>query len=177
MSESCIATYPGDFAQALIALDATSSVEGPGGAGADPFAEPARAAWRHDPSLRRPWSSSELITAFGHAGDTVRRAARCTLKSATASFFEFALASAAVALDIAGGAVREARIALGGVATVPWRASKPRPCRPAGSTTTCSPPRPTRPSRARRARAQRLQDRAWQAHARARATSGRRLEI
>jgi xanthine dehydrogenase YagS FAD-binding subunit len=35
--------------------------------------------------------------------------------------YEFALASAAVALDLDGAAVREARIALGGVATVPWR--------------------------------------------------------
>ena len=41
--------------------------------------------------------------------------------------YEFALASAAVALDLDGGMVREARIALGGVATVPWRATRRRP--------------------------------------------------
>src|SRR5262249_58979038 len=36
--------------------------------------------------------------------------------------YEFALASAAVALDLVDGKVRDARIALGGVATIPWRA-------------------------------------------------------
>ncbi len=40
--------------------------------------------------------------------------------------YEFALASAAVALDLADGMVRNARIALGGVATVPWRAHRPK---------------------------------------------------
>jgi xanthine dehydrogenase YagS FAD-binding subunit len=43
--------------------------------------------------------------------------------------YEFALASAAVALDQQNGAVRNARIALGGVATVPWRAWPIQPTR------------------------------------------------
>jgi xanthine dehydrogenase YagS FAD-binding subunit len=44
-------------------------------------------------------------------------------RSAPKRAYEFALASAAVALDIEDQVVREARIALGGVATVPWRAT------------------------------------------------------
>ena len=85
--------------------------------------------------------------------------------------YAFALASAAVALDVNGGTIRDARVALGGVATKPWRA------REAERALIGQPPRRGGISRRRgrgavgrgAADAQRLQDRARETHARARA--------
>ena len=63
----------------------------------------------------------ELITAFRvPAGAWTRRS--LYLKIRDRDSYEFALASAAIALDLEGGRVKQARIALGGVATKPWRA-------------------------------------------------------
>jgi xanthine dehydrogenase YagS FAD-binding subunit len=120
VSDACIATYPGDFAQALIALDATVDVLGANGARTIPFAA----------LHRQPGDAPEIETALA-PGDLIAAffvpAARWTrrslyLKIRDRQSYEFALASAAVALDLDDGVVREARIALGGVATVPWRA-------------------------------------------------------
>ena len=63
----------------------------------------------------------DVLTSFNvPAGPWTRRS--LYLKIRDRSSYEFALASAAVALDLAQGKVRDVRIALGGVATVPWRA-------------------------------------------------------
>ena len=71
---------------------------------------------------KRCFAPGDLITAFFvPAGPWTRRS--LYLKIRDRESYEFALASAAVALDLQGGVVREARIALGGVATMPWRAS------------------------------------------------------
>ena len=119
-SDDCIATYPGDFAQALIALDATVRVFGPAGTRVFPFADLHRMPGK-TPNLETNLGPGEMITAFNvPAGPWTRRS--LYLKIRDRQSYEFALASAAVALDVAGGVVREARIALGGVATVPWRA-------------------------------------------------------
>ena len=119
-SDACIATYPGDFAQALIALDATIDVVGPDGARTMPVAELHRLP-DAQPHLETRLEPGEIITAIEvPAGPWTRRS--LYLKIRDRQSYAFALASAAVALDIADGAVREARIALGGVATVPWRA-------------------------------------------------------
>jgi xanthine dehydrogenase YagS FAD-binding subunit len=119
-SEHCIATYPGDFAQALIALDASVDVIGPNGARSIPFATLHR---RPDdrPDQETTLRPGDLIVSFMvPAGPWTRRS--LYLKVRDRQSYEFALASAAVALDFEADAVREARIALGGVATVPWRA-------------------------------------------------------
>jgi xanthine dehydrogenase YagS FAD-binding subunit len=121
-SENCIATYPGDFAQALIALDAVVDVAGPSGSRAIPFARLHKLPG-DDPSIETTLQPSDLITAFVIPPTPFARRS-LYLKIRDRESFEFALASAAVALDFAGGAVREARIALGGVATVPWRAKE-----------------------------------------------------
>lgn len=121
-SEHCIATYPGDFPQALIALEATVELVGPEGARAVPFAGFHRLpADRPDQeTILRP---GELITGFTvPAGPWTRRS--LYLKVRDRQSYEFAVASAAVALDLRDGVVREARIALGGVATVPWRSGE-----------------------------------------------------
>jgi xanthine dehydrogenase YagS FAD-binding subunit len=119
-SDSCIATYPGDFAQALIALDASVEVRGARGARTMKFAELHRLPGR-TPDVETVLSPGELITAFVLPRAAWTRRSRY-LKIRDRESYEFALASAAVVLDIADGKVREARIALGGLATTPWRA-------------------------------------------------------
>ena len=117
-SDSCIATYPGDFAQALIALDAAVEISGKSGARSMPFAQLHQPPG-NTPQIETTLQPGELISGFAIDGRWPRS---IYLKIRDRQSYEFALASAAVALDIQDGAVREARIALGGVATVPWRA-------------------------------------------------------
>ncbi|MGH8496190.1 MAG: FAD binding domain-containing protein [Gammaproteobacteria bacterium] len=119
ISDACIATYAGDFAQALIALDASLDLIGPDGARKLPVAELHRLPG-DTPDIETTLAPGELITAI------VVPAAKWThrslyLKVRDRASYAFALASAAVALDMRGAVVREARIALGGIATVPWR--------------------------------------------------------
>jgi xanthine dehydrogenase YagS FAD-binding subunit len=119
-SEHCIATYPGDFAQALIALDAMVEIAGPRGLRRMPFADLHRAPG-DTPQIETTLARGDLITAFEvPATPWTRRS--LFLKIRDRQSYEFALASAAVALDLDGDIVREARIALGGLATKPWRA-------------------------------------------------------
>jgi xanthine dehydrogenase YagS FAD-binding subunit len=120
VSEQCIATYPGDFAQALIALDAQVELNGPKGNREIAFASLHRPPGE-TPEVETTLAPGELITAFRVPATPFARRS-LFLKIRDRESYEFALASAAVALDIDGGTVRHARIALGGVATVPWRA-------------------------------------------------------
>jgi xanthine dehydrogenase YagS FAD-binding subunit len=118
VSDQCIATYPGDFAQALIALDAMVEITGKSGVRSISFAELHKAPGS-SPQIETTLSPGELICAFSIQG----RWPRSTyLKVRDRQSYEFALSSAAVALDVQNGTVREARVALGGVATIPWRA-------------------------------------------------------
>jgi len=121
VSRSCIATYPGDFAQALVALDATVETWRSGERRMFPFAALHRLPGDR-PDIETTLAPDELILAFHlPKADWTRRSRY--LKIRDRESYEFALASAAVALDMdPGGPVRQARIALGGVATVPWRA-------------------------------------------------------
>ena len=119
-SEQCIATYPGDFAQALIALDAQVELSGPKGNREIAFASLHRPPGE-TPQVETTLAPGELITAFRMPATPFARRS-LFLKIRDRESYEFALASAAVALDINDGTVRQARIALGGVATVPWRA-------------------------------------------------------
>jgi len=117
-SDQCIATYPGDFAQALIALDATVEVTGKSGTRSMPFAELHKAPG-NAPEIETTLQPGELISAFLISGRWPRSV---YLKARDRQSYEFALSSAAVALDVQDGTIRDARVALGGVATVPWRA-------------------------------------------------------
>jgi xanthine dehydrogenase YagS FAD-binding subunit len=119
-SEECIASYPGDFAQALIALDAQIELSGPDGDRKIEFTSLHRQPGT-TPHVETTLAPGELITAFRvPATPSARRS--LFLKIRDRESYEFALASAAVVLEIEGDTVRQARIALGGVATVPWRA-------------------------------------------------------
>jgi xanthine dehydrogenase YagS FAD-binding subunit len=119
VSDHCIANYPGDFAVALAALGATVDLEGPAGRRVIPFEELHRLPG-DTPHIETNLRPGELITGFSiPAAPWIRRS--LYLKIRDRQSYEFAIASAAVALDLDGGVVREARIGLGGVAAKPWR--------------------------------------------------------
>ncbi len=120
VDESCIAQYPGDFAVALAALDAQVELRGPGGPRTltiEALHRPAAGAPHVETTLR----PGEVITAF-HVppGPWTRRS--LYLKIRDRDSYEFAIASAAVALELDGRVIRQARIGLGGMAYRPWRA-------------------------------------------------------
>ena len=116
---SCISQYPGDLAVALIALDAELELEG-GRARRLPLAELHRPPGDR-PDIETNLEPGEVITAIRvPAGPWTRRS--LYLKVRDRASYEFAIASAAVALDLDGGRVRQARIGLGGMAYRPWRA-------------------------------------------------------
>jgi len=119
-SDACIATYHGDFAQALVALGATIDIEGRRGRRTLAFAKLHRRPGE-TPNIETDLAADELITAIEVPLEPWSSRSRY-LKIRDRESYAFALASAAVALDMDGETVRSARIALGGVATVPWRA-------------------------------------------------------
>ena len=100
-------------------VDATVAVNGSAGDRTIPFTALHRLP-SATPNLETTLAPGELITGFHvPAGPWTKRS--LYLKIRDRQSYEFALASAAVALDMDGSKVREARIALGGVATIPWR--------------------------------------------------------
>jgi xanthine dehydrogenase YagS FAD-binding subunit len=120
VSDHCIANYPGDFAVAVAALGATVDLESPTGRRVIPFEDLHRLPGE-SPHIETNLKPGELITGFSvPAGPWTRRS--LYLKIRDRQSYEFALTSAAVAVDLdAAGVVREARIGLGGVAAKPWR--------------------------------------------------------
>ena len=119
-SEDCIAVYPGDWATALAAVDASFDTMSPRGARTisihDLHVEPGRT-----PNVEHTLAADELIVRTRIPTRSAYRASTYQKIRDRASY-AFALASAAVALDIQGDLVRDVRIAIGGVATRPWRA-------------------------------------------------------
>jgi len=121
VSDACIATYPGDFGQALIALDAMVELRGRNGDRKLPFGALHRPPGGN-PEIETVLLPGEMITGFAIAGAPWLRRS-LYLKIRDRQSYEFALASAAIALDMGENQiVQEVRIALGGVASVPWRA-------------------------------------------------------
>ncbi|MBP0491493.1 FAD binding domain-containing protein [Pararoseomonas indoligenes] len=121
VSDHCIAHYPGDFANALAALGADVSILAlDGTARRIPFEELHRLPG-DTPHVETALQPGELITGFHvPAGPWTRRSLYVKVRDRES--FAFATASAAVALHIEAGEVREARIGLGGLAAKPWRA-------------------------------------------------------
>ena len=120
-SESCIATHPSDMCVALAALAATVQVTGPGGERTIAFADfhrlPGDTPWL-DSNLAR----DEIITSVTLPAGSAAFATHYTyLKLRDRHSYAFALVSVAAGLRMEGGAIQEARIALGGVAHKPWR--------------------------------------------------------
>ncbi len=121
-SEQCIATHPSDLAVALVALDAIVHTEGPKGKRAiaidDFFLLPGDTPYRE-----HPLDHGELIVAIEIPVLPLARRS-FYLKVRDRSSYEFALVSIATALRIEGGVISDVRLALGGVATKPWRARR-----------------------------------------------------
>jgi xanthine dehydrogenase YagS FAD-binding subunit len=118
-SESCIATHPSDMCVALAALEATVHVTGPSGARAIAFADFHRLPG-DTPHIDTNLQPNEIITAIelparGFAANYSYLKIRDRLS------YAFALVSVAAALELDGGNIKEARLALGGVAHKPWR--------------------------------------------------------
>ena len=121
-SEACVAMYPGDWAQGLVAFDATVDVTGPNGARTIDFAELHRLP-ENTPELETNLGSGEIIT--GYAVPLTSALARSIyIKARDRESYAFANASCAAGLELEadGETVKEVRLGLGGVATVPWRA-------------------------------------------------------
>ncbi|MCC8971859.1 FAD binding domain-containing protein [Bradyrhizobium brasilense] len=118
-SDHCVATHPSDVAVALVALDATMRVKGPKGERSFPVEELFRLPG-DTPHLEHTLLPGELIVEVRVPGGPNSRRARY-LKVRDRASYEFALVSAAAALDVADGVIRGARLAVGGVGTRPWR--------------------------------------------------------
>jgi len=119
-SPHCIATYPGDFAVALVAFDAVLDVLGPDGMRTLPI-EALHRLPGDRPDLETTLAPGEIIVRIRVPATRLGRAS-VYHKVRDRESYAFALSSAAVAVTMAGGKVEQARIALGGVATRPWRA-------------------------------------------------------
>jgi xanthine dehydrogenase YagS FAD-binding subunit len=121
-SDSCIATHPSDMCVALAALDATVHVEGTGGERIIPIN-----SFHHlpgdTPHVETSLREDELITAIQLPPLAFARHSRYWKVRDRASY-AFALVSVAAALETEDGAIRNVRLALGGVAHKPWRAYK-----------------------------------------------------
>ena len=118
-SEHCIATYPGDMAVALAALEAVVQVQGPEGERSIPLGEFHRLPG-DSPQIDNNLRPDELITAIDlpPCGFAEHHA---YVKVRDRSSYAFALVSVAVGLEMEGGKITTARLALGGVAHKPWR--------------------------------------------------------
>jgi xanthine dehydrogenase YagS FAD-binding subunit len=120
-SEHCVATHPSDMAVALVALDASVEVQGPDGARSIAIGDLHRLPGDH-PDRDTVLGHGELITAVRIAPLAVAAHSRYR-KVRERRSYAFALVSVAAALALDGdGSVAEARLALGSVAHVPWRA-------------------------------------------------------
>jgi xanthine dehydrogenase YagS FAD-binding subunit len=119
-SEHCIATHGSDLAVALVALDAIVHVRGLNGERAIPLTE-FYVVPGDTPQVENVLAHGELITAV-EVLLLPEDARSGYLKVRDRVSYEFALVSAAVALVMEDGVIREGRIGLGGVATLPWRA-------------------------------------------------------
>jgi xanthine dehydrogenase YagS FAD-binding subunit len=123
VSEHCIATHPSDMCVAMVVLDAdVHTVRADGSTRSIPFADVHRVPG-DTPQIEVALEHGELIT---HIVIPHLPAARRShyLKVRDRASYEFALASAAVVLDLDGDTIRSARLGLGGVATKPWRATE-----------------------------------------------------
>ena len=118
-SSSCAATHPSDLAVALVALDASLTLRS--GAGirqvrvTDFYLQPGTAPQNENQLRPGELITEVLVPALPWATNSAY------LKIRDRQSYEFALTSAAVAVQVTGGVIADARIAVGGVGTVPWR--------------------------------------------------------
>jgi len=121
-SPSCVATHPSDMCVALAALDAQVHVVGTQGERTIAFSDLHTLPGNH-PEVETTLRTGELITAIDlpplpFAQHSTYRKVR------DRASYAFAIVSVAAAMEVEGGIVKSVRVALGGVAHKPWRASK-----------------------------------------------------
>jgi len=119
-SEQCIAAHPSDMCVAMAAIGAKVRVQGPNGTRDIDFLDfhllPGATPWKE-----HALGDGEMITHV--TLDAPLGGSRSAyLKLRDRASYQFALASSAVIVVLDGGTIREARIAMGGVGTKPWRA-------------------------------------------------------
>ncbi|WP_221392649.1 xanthine dehydrogenase family protein subunit M [Dyadobacter sp. NIV53] len=118
-SDSCIAVFPSDMCVALAALDAVVNISGPDGERSIAFTDFHRLPG-NTPHIDNNLLHGEVITSID-----IPEKGFCKnysyLKLRDRNSYAFALVSVATGLELEGGIIKEARIALGGVAHVPWR--------------------------------------------------------
>ena len=121
-SEACIATHPSDFCVPLVALDAVVEIEGRNGR-RDIALEAFHRLPGDSPERESVLEPGDLIVAIRLPAEARGFSAHARyLKVRERTSYAFAVVSAAAALRFEDGAIREARLALGGVAPKPWRA-------------------------------------------------------
>jgi xanthine dehydrogenase YagS FAD-binding subunit len=118
-SDHCIATYAGDMAVAMTVLDAELELTGRDGRRTVPIGD-FHLVPGNTPHIETILEPGEMITGIEIPASAAAKRSHY-LKVRDRASFEFALVSAAVALDIEGGTIRSARVAAGGVGTKPWR--------------------------------------------------------
>ncbi len=118
-SDQCVATYPGDWGAALAAFDTAVHVRSVKGKRTIPFAEFHR-SYADRPEVETTLRAGEIITGITVQATPMGRHSTYQ-KVRYRESYAYALASAAVALEMDGDIIRSARVALGGVASKPWR--------------------------------------------------------
>jgi xanthine dehydrogenase YagS FAD-binding subunit len=118
-SEHCIAVHPSDMCVALAALEAVVRVTGPKGDREIPFADFHRLPG-DTPEIDTTLGHDELITAIDLPPNRFQHSSTY-LKLRDRASYAFALISVAAAVEMDGASIRQARLALGGVAHKPWR--------------------------------------------------------
>jgi len=122
-SEKCVATYPGDMANALYALDAVVRVRGAGGRERTiPIGDFHRLPG-DTPEKDTNLQHGELIVAIELPKSSFAKGSYY-LKVRDRASYAFALVAVAAALELDGGTIRQARVVLGGVAHKPWRSQE-----------------------------------------------------
>ena len=121
-SDKCIATHPSDMCVALAALDAMIQIEGPKGKQRIPVNE-FYIPYGDDPAKENILQHGEMITAVEIPALPWAKRSHY-LKVRDRASYEFALASAAIILNLDGNTIREAKVAFGGIASKPWRSKE-----------------------------------------------------
>jgi xanthine dehydrogenase YagS FAD-binding subunit len=119
-SDHCICSHPSDLAVALLTVDAVVHTTSPAGRRAIPLAQ-LHVLPGNRPDIETVLHPGELIEAI-ELPPSPRAKASAYIKVRDRASYQFALVSAAVALEANAGTIRSARVAIGSVAPVPWRA-------------------------------------------------------
>ncbi len=121
ISDSCLANYPGDWGTTLAAFDTAVEIRSAAGSRTVPLAK-FHLAYGDDPARETVLEQGDIVTAITVQATPAGRGSTY-VKVRDRQSYAYALVSAAVALEMDGDTVASARVALGGVASKPWRSA------------------------------------------------------